>query len=162
MAVTGVFKGSLIGVHIDGLKVACETNSDFNYNIEMIPASSQTSGKFKEYVPGQIDWSLTVDANMLLTTAGAGVKTVLDAVISGSEVGLEFKTNDDITPYFRITGNGFPQTGGIVAPSDDLATWNVTFLGNGPFTVDNEEFWLIINAMPPASDKPTIVDQNIW
>lgn len=162
MAVTGSFKGSLIGLNINGAAVSCETNSEFNFNQQMIPAASTTSGRASEFVAGKYDWSLTVDGNMLLVTVGADIKTVLDAVLSGEQMALEWTTNAGITPFFKLTGNAYPQTGDIVAPSDDLATWSVTFIGNGPFAVDSEEFWLIINAQPPASDKPTIVDQNIW
>lgn len=161
MAVTGVFKGSLIGLVIDGKKVACETNSEFNYNVQMIPAASTTSGRHSEFVPGKIDWSMTVDANMLLTTSGASVSTVLNAVLSGANMALEWTTNPDVTPFFKIIGNALPQTGGILAPSDNLATWNVTFIGNGLFSVSEEDFWLIINALPFDADKDTYVEQTI-
>lgn len=157
----GTVRGALIGLRINGQYVSCETSCEFNFDVEMLPASAVTSGRWKEFIAGVRSWSMTVDGNLLLKTVGADIKTVLNAVLTGEMVELEFRTRGVIAPFLVIAGQGLPQTGTISAPGVGRATWNVVFQGSGPFTVDVEEFWLIINAMPIEADYPIVIKEDI-
>lgn len=158
----GVIRGALIGLTINGQFVSCETSCDFKFDVEMLPASASTSGRWKEFIAGIRSWSMTVNGNLLLATVGADIKTVLNAVLTGEEVALEFRTRGGISPYLIISGQALPQTGGISAPSSGNASWNITFQGTGPFECDFEQFWLIINAMPIQDDKDVYIDTTQW
>lgn len=154
----GTIKGSLIGLEINGSFVSCETSCDFNFDIEMLPSSAVDSGRWKEFIAGIRSWSMSVNGNLLLATVGADVKTVLNAVMTGEEVNLRFRTRSIVSPYLIISGKALPMSGNITASSTGKANWTIQFQGTGPFECDFEEFWLIINAMPADADKPYIVD----
>lgn len=153
----GTVSGKLIGLTINGEFVSCETSCSFNFDVEMINTSPIDNGRWREVIPGVRSWSMSVDGNLLLRTVGADIKTVLNAVLTGEEVNLEFRTKGTISPSLVISGRAIPASGGISAPRTK-ATWNIEFVGNGAFEVDVEEFWLLINNMPIDNDYQTIVD----
>lgn len=157
----GTVRGALIGVRINGQFVSCETNCEFHVDVDMLPASPPASGRWKSVIPGLRNWTMTVDGNLLLASVGADVKTVLNAIITGELVELEFRTRTGIAPYLIIAGNGYPQSADITAASTGKAKWNVVFQGDGPFTTDFETFWLIINSMPIEADYPIIINEDI-
>lgn len=157
----GTIRGALVGLRINGEYVSCETNCEFNFDVEMLAASAVTSGRWKEFIAGIRSWGMTVDGNLLLASVGADIKTVLSAVLTGEMVELEFRTRGTIAPFFVIAGTALPQSGSITAPGTGKAVWNVVFQGSGPFTVDIEEFWLIINAQPIEADYPTIIQEAL-
>lgn len=158
--VTGSVKGAMIGMRIGDHFVSCETSSSFDFNVEMLPASPVDSGRWASNIPGVRSWNMTVDGNMLLRTVGADIKTVLNSVLTGERLFLEFRTRMGISPEVSISGWAYPNTGGITAPLRGKATWNVNFIGDGAFNVSAEEFWLIINNMPIDNDYQTIVEQD--
>lgn len=162
--ITGTVKGSLIGLRINGEFVSCETSSNFNFDVEMLPASPIDSGRWSESIPGVRSWTMSVNGNMLLVTVGADIKKVLNAVLTGEEMELEFRTRLGISPEVVISGKAYPKTGGINAGNTGKTPWNVDFIGNGPFNLSIEEFWLIINNMPINNNYQTIVetDWNDW
>lgn len=158
----GTIRGALIGLRINGNFVSCETACDFSFDVNMLAASTPDSGRWAGFIPGLRSWKMTVNMNLLLASVGADIKTVLQAVITGESVDLEFRTNMSISPHLIISGTAYPQTGGITAPGKGNATANVSFQGSGAFTCDFEQFWLIINAMPANSDKPVYIDTTQW
>lgn len=158
----GIVPGKLLGVQVGNSFVSCETSCDFNCTVDMLPASAVTSGRWKEFIPGMRGWTVTVNANLLLATQAADVKTVMSAIETGELMGISFATRTGISPHMIISGFAYPQTVSISAPVTGLATSTITFQGNGPTTLDFEEFWLIINAMPANSDKPIYIDTTNW
>lgn len=129
-------KGSLIGLKIDGVYVACETSSEFNFEVDMLSASAPDSGRWKSFVAGIRSWSITVSAQLLLSAAGADISTVLNAVLTGAEVDLEFRSKSTVTTSFSISGKALPKTGNIGAGVVGKGSWTVTFQGTGPFTTN--------------------------
>lgn len=159
----GVIKGSLIGIKVDGNFINCETSCDFNCEIEMLPASAVTSGRWKEVIPGLRSWTMSVNMNLLLATVAADVKSILmGALLTGDKVFLDFSTKTAISPLLSISGYAYPQTIGISAPGQGIATSTITFQGSGPFTTQVEQFYLIINAQPIEDDKPVYIDTTEW
>ena len=160
----GMLEGRLMGLSINGYAVECETQCDFNFDVEMLPASAISSGRWKNFIPGVRSWSITVAGNTLLKNAGADIKTILNAVLTGEIVELSFRTHPDISPYLIISGQAIPRQGNLSSANVGFSGWNVVFQGINAFTVDWEQFWLIINAMPPTADYPVIVEQdpNNW
>lgn len=158
----GIVPGKLLGVQIGNSFVSCETSCDFNCTVDMLPASAVTSGRWKEFIPGMRGWTVTVSANLLLAKQNADVKMVLQAIESGAKMGISFSTRGGVAPHLIISGFAYPQTAAISAPVSGLATSTITFQGTGPTTLDFEEFWLIINAMPATADKPYIVNTTNW
>lgn len=160
LGILGTVKGSMIGMKIGDDFVSCETNSSFDFDVEMLPTSPIDGGRWSSSIPGIRSWTMTVDGNMLLRSVGADIKTVLNAVLTGERLHLEFRTRMGINPEVAISGWAYPQTGNITAPLRGKTTWNVRFQGDGPFEIDVEDFWLIINNMPIDNDYQTIVEQD--
>lgn len=158
----GTIAGKMMGITVGGIFISCETSCDFNCEVEMLPASAVTSGRWKEFIAGIRSWTMSVNMNLLLASAGADAKTLLNSVLTGEILALQFRTRSSISPYLIISGNAFVQTQSISAAFAGKATSIVTFQGTGPFTTDFEEFWLIINSMPAPSDKPFVVDTTNW
>lgn len=157
----GTIRGALIGLKINDNFVSCETSCEFTFDVNMLAAAAPDSGRWAHFIPGLRSWKMTVNMNLLLASVGADIKTVLQAVITGESVQLQFRTNMSISPYLIISGTAYPQTGGITAPGKGNATATVTFTGSGPFTTDFEQFWLIINAQPIEADYDIIINEDI-
>jgi predicted secreted protein len=154
----GTIAGKMIGITVGGIFISCETSCDFNCEVEMLPASAVTSGRWKEFIPGIRSWTMSVNMNLLLASAGSDAKTLLKAVLTGEMLALEFRTRSSISPFLIISGNAFVQSQGISAANAGKATSTVTFQGSGPFITNFEEFYLIINAMPIEADYEIIID----
>lgn len=160
MLINGRTKGSLLNVSIDGLQLSCEVNSDFQYSIEMIPASAPTGGRGRSFVPGYSTWTVNVDGNLLLRSVGADFKTLMQSAQNNQRVFIRFGTMDGVEPKYAIEGWAWVNNMSISAPSNSLAGWNISFQGDGDFTTDWDEFGLIIDANPIEANWPTIYDAN--
>lgn len=128
-------KGTMLGLKINGLFVQCETSCDFSFETETIPSSDETSGGWEEFVAGLRSWSVSVNGNLLLTSAGPDIKTVLDAILLSTPLEVAFATKAFAPGVLSLSGKAFPQSGGISAPAVGKANWNVSFQGTGPFTL---------------------------
>lgn len=129
--------GNVLGLEINGDFVSCETSCEMSFENDLLPASSITSGAWKEYIPGVKSWSVTVNAGMLLRMAGTGLNTILNAFLTGQLMGIRIATKyDDELPSFAIVGNVRLRTGGFSAAVNSLANWNATLEGDGPFTAE--------------------------
>lgn len=126
-------KGSLIGVKISGQFVPCETGCEFSFESETIPSSGPDSAGWDEFIAGLRGWSLSVNANLLLINAGPDIKTVLDALLTSEPMQVAFATRSFAAGVISLSGEAFPQSGGISAAYAGKATWSVTFQGSGPF-----------------------------
>lgn len=155
---SGTIPSRLIGLKMDGKFFKCETGCSFNYDVQMLPASSVESGYFEESIPGKISWSMTVNGNLNLAIQPYNdFISILDKVRSRERVYLEMLTRSGISPFFSISGWAWPQSGNWDA-NDGISGWGNTFKGDGEFFTDMEQFALIINQMPAAADKPLIID----
>lgn len=155
----GSLEGRLMGLKMDGKFFKCELGCSFNYDVEMLPCSSVESGYFKESIPGQISWSMSINDRFNLTLEPyTGFQDILSKVKSRERVYLELITRNGISPYFSISGWAWPQSGGLDAQNTGYAQTSTTFTGDGEFTVDWDAFALIINQMPAAAEYPLIID----
>ena len=154
----GNLPAQLMGIKMDGKFFKCETGCTFNYDVQMLPASSVESGYFEESIPGKISWSMSLTDNFSLSIAPyTGIQDVLTKVKARERVFLEMITRNGINPYFSISGWAWPQNGGIEA-NTGLTTSSHNFKGDGEFTIDWVQFALIINQMPAAAEYPLVID----
>lgn len=155
--------GRLIGLEVDGHFVACETQCDVNWNNELLPASNPDTGRWRKFIEGVRDWSVTVNANLVLDgITGVGLDYVLAKFLSGGEMGIKYRTLPGLTiPEFIISGNVLIRNGNTTAPSVGNSTWMVNMQGNGAMNANVDPFAnLIINAMPPDAEWPLIVEED--
>lgn len=160
MTVNGQVDGLLMAVSVGGVALQCETNADFSYEIDMLPATNPNEGRWRSYIPGVQGWSLTVNGNLLLRSLGADFKTVVDASIAGHPFHIRFGSLEDVVPAWEVTGTAYLRTAGLSAPSAGKANWSLTFQGSGAFTTNWDEFGIIIDANPIEAEWPLIYDAN--
>ena len=160
MAEKGTIRGALMGVSVDGNFISCETNAEMHFDTEMIPASSVSSGYFREKVPGKQDWRMMVDGYLLKRAMASDFKTLFTSWRNRQPLQLQFRTRPWVDQYLIFEGEAWVQQGSLLAPNRGLSNWTIVFEGNGVLNMDWEEFWVIINAMPPTMDWPTIVEQD--
>lgn len=149
-----------MAVSVNGAQLRCETNADFSYDIEMLPATNPNEGRWRSYIPGVQTWSVTVNGNLLLQSLGADFKTLVESARNGERLFIRFGSLDDITPKYAIEGYTYVRGLGLGAPSVGNASWTVTFQGDGAFNTDWDEFGLIIDNNPIEAAWPLIYDAN--
>src|SRR5690606_2515455 len=159
--IPGYYDGSidakLIGLKMNGQFFKCETGCTFNFEVEMLPASSIQSGYYEESIPGRINWSMTINGNLNLAFSPYNdFKSILDKVKARERVFIEMITRNGINPYFGISGYAWPQNGQWDAQVGSVSTYNTTFKGDGEFFTDYEQFALIINQMPASATYPDV------
>jgi len=125
--------GRLLRAKINGEYIACETSCDFNYEVEMRGASAVTSGRWKEVIPGVRSWGLTLNANLMLSAAGANIQPILNAIMTGEVLDIEFRTDISLVPELAISGKVFVSGGSIGSAVGSNVSWNTSFTGSGPF-----------------------------
>jgi predicted secreted protein len=160
MTEKGTIRGALMGLSADGNFISCETNAEMHFDTEMIPASSVSSGYFREKVPGKQDWRMQVDGYLLKRAMASDFKTLFTSWRNRQPVQLQFRTRPWVDQYLIFEGEAWVQQGSLLAPNRGLSNWTIVFDGNGVLNMDWEEFWMIINAMPPTADWPTVVEQD--
>lgn len=160
MEVNGKVDGKLMNVVVNGAQLQCETNCDFSYSIEMIPATSPNGGNFKGYVTGYQTWSISVDGKLLLRSLGADFKTLVETAKRGERVFIRMGTLDGVELPYAIEGYAYVQNIALGAPSTDQTTWNVQFQGDGEFTTDWNEFAMIIDNNPAETAWDLVYNAN--
>jgi predicted secreted protein len=157
-------KGDLIGLNVNGVDIACETSSDFSFEVDMRAASAIKSGRWKEVIPGIRSWQMSVNANLLLASAGAGATDILNAVLTGEIMVLRFKTRDSIVPEFIIVGEAYVSNGSVSASVGTNANWNATFTGSGPFSIGDASLYATqygYRAVDPFGDEVNLEPQFV-
>lgn len=128
--------GNLVGLKIGDTFVECEVSCEISFDVDLLSASPENAGRWKEYIPGVRSWSINLNAVMLLNMAGTALTKVLNAFLYGNTMSIKFSTKmpSDID-NFIILGKVHMKTGGLSASVNSTATWNVTLEGTGPMAV---------------------------
>lgn len=151
-----------MGITVDGIFISCEMDSELQFDKDLIPASSVSSGKHTEYVPGKRNWSMSVNMTLLKRKVGADFKTLFQAYYEDKKVRVQFRTRPVVDQFLIFEGDAWVKSGGASAPRKGYSTGNMVLIGNGILNMNWEEFWLIINAMPADAEKPYTVDTRNW
>lgn len=153
--------GNIIGLMVNGSFTSCETACTINFNQEMLPASAVDSGRWKEFISGIRDWSVSVNGNLLLEAVGADIKSILSANFFGSlPLFIQVSTRPSATTQLVLSGNALFQSGNINAQANSVANWTATFQGTGALSKSFQDFALLIDALPSSADYPTIVNED--
>ncbi len=160
MVVNDKVEGLLMNVTIDGAPLRCETNADFSYTIDLLPATNPNQGRWKDFIPGVQSWSISVNGLLLLRSLGADFKTLVESAKQGKKLHLRFGSLPNVTPSYAIEGFVLPTNLGLSAPSNDLTSWTITFQGCGEFATDWDAFGLVLDNNPSEAAWPLIYDSN--
>lgn len=131
--------GNVIGLEIDGKFISCETSCEIRYKSEMIPASAVDDGGWKSFIPGAKDWSVSLNAFMLINSAASDHATILNAFMFGKRVGLRFASKYTSISSFELTGYAYVEDGGINGTVNTTTSYNTTLRGDGPLNPSEGE-----------------------
>lgn len=154
-------QGTLLGLQVGGVFVSCELSCDFNFTVDMLPASAVDSAGWKEFISGIRSWSVNVSGRLLAEAVGADFKTIIEYVKQRFPVYLTIGTRPSATTQMSISGYALPATGGFSGPNKGFASWQVSFQGTGEFTTSFQDYELIIDAMEPEDDWRQIVNEDV-
>lgn len=151
--------GRLIGVQAGGSFMSCEISATLSLTQEMLACAAVDSGRFAEYIAGLRGWSINVNGGLLLEAVGADIKTILlTNYFDTIPLTVAFSTRPNTDLELIFSGVALFTSGDITAPSDGGATWTIQLQGTGPLSHTIQEYALLIDAMPPEEDWPTLVD----
>lgn len=131
-----ILSGNLLGLEINGHFVECELSCDFSFESELLPASPNDSGGWKEFIQGDKSWSISLNAAMLIRQAGTSVNVILNSFLNGDIMNIRYMITDPNVPNFIITGKVYVLNGNISSAANVNSNWNTSLSGNGPFTVE--------------------------
>ena len=108
-----------------GVLVALAKSCEINVDCDEIEISSSTSGKWKDFMAGRMEWSISV--GYLLTAEGLAA----DKTKVGTVVNLNMTDGEYGTP---LTGTAIVKTWKVTGNVSDLAKGSFLFKGKGPLT----------------------------
>lgn len=153
--------GRLIGVQVGGSFISCEISSTINFKQENLPAAAVDSGRWAEFINGLREWGLNVNGGLLLEAVGADIKSILLAnYFDTIPLFVMFSTRPTATTELILSGAALFNTGDMTAASSGNASWSTQLQGTGALNHSFQDYELLIDAMPPQADYPTIVDEG--
>jgi len=154
--------GRLIGANFNGTFTSCETSCSISFGRENLPATAVDSGGWREFINGLREWQVTVAGNLLLEAVGSDIKKMLVAgYFNDNPIYIQFATRPSSDIQLVFSGLALFTSGDITAPSTGAANWNVVLKGTGKLDYNLQEYSILIDAMPPSADYPTIVNEQV-
>lgn len=108
-----------------GVLVALAKSCEINVDCDEIEVSSSTSGKWKDFIAGRNEWSISVGYLLMAEGLAADKSKV------GTVVNLKVIDGDYGTP---LTGTALIKNWKVTANVSDLAKGSFLFRGKGPLT----------------------------
>lgn len=128
MPTTGHFSGTLLNIIVNGEIVGCQRDSSLEEQFETIDATCKDDGGARKSLPGQLSWSATMDA-VTVYDAENGI-TQLRAIMRAKQLcSVSFTTGIPGDPI--QTGQAYITGLTENAPMNDVATYSITFTGDG-------------------------------
>lgn len=130
-------KGKNLRIIVGGKPLfhATECSLSITRDLEEI-ATKDTDGK--EQLAGDYSWTMSTSALVNVdagVTTHTKVETLVDAVLSGDTVTIEFTT--DTTGERVYSGSAFVTQADLTAANGSVATGSFSFTGNGDLTAAN-------------------------
>jgi predicted secreted protein len=154
--------GNLIGLKTNGAFTSCEISSSINFDREMVGVAPIDDGGWKEFLYGMRGWRMQVNGNLLLEAVATDIKSMLTAgYFQDLPLLVMFSTSPSASQELVFSGTALFQAGDISAAVQGKAGWNATLQGTGKLTVKQQDYNLLIDAMPAEADYPIIVDSSV-
>jgi predicted secreted protein len=116
---------------------ACSTNCTFNVNVDQKEVTSQSSAWFREYKNDVATWTVTCDG--LITLSGFSYLFMLEKQLSRTPIEIKFVVDNGVDGLTIINGICNISSLAINAPQKDVATYNVSLQGSGPYNTTGTE-----------------------
>lgn len=132
-----VINGKDVIVAIYDVPVFCGKDCTFAEEKELIPASTVTSGVWKEYRPRKRSWSMNV-SGLTKIDATDGQVSYFDLIDDASAMvaqNLSITFTDADANIKTVEGVGYMQNTSITGPANGFAEASVSIVGDGLYTV---------------------------
>jgi len=116
---------------------ACSTNCAFNVSVDQKEVTSQSSAWFREFKNDVATWSVTCDGLIILS--GFSYLFMLEKQLSRTPIEIKFVVDNGVDGLTIINGICNISSLAINAPMRDVATYNVSLQGSGPYNTTGTE-----------------------
>jgi predicted secreted protein len=116
---------------------ACSTNCAFNVNVDQKEVTSQSSAWFREFKNDVATWNVTCDGLIILS--GFSYLFMLEKQLSRTPIEIKFVVDNGVDGLTIINGICNISSLAINAPVRDVATYNVSLQGSGPYNTTGTE-----------------------
>jgi len=116
---------------------ACSTNCTFNVSVDQKEVTSQSSAWFREYKNDVATWNVTCDG--LITLSGFSYLFMLEKQLAREPIEIKFVIDNGVDGLTIINGICNITSLAINAPMRDVATYNVSLQGSGPYNTTGTE-----------------------
>lgn len=124
-------------------EIYCARAVTIDVQRDLVETTITGSGNFRTYIPSAITWGGTIEGLVYANDVAIGLGTtsysMLNSLINGAtDIELDWYEEDmEHLNYVRKTGLIIIETVSETASFDNIATFNVTFKGNGQLTLSN-------------------------
>ena len=118
----------------DGLfkQIAFARNAEITINRDFVEKASASTGKFKEYTPSRISWSVSIDA--LLCDEQ---ELLYNMMYSGDLIDISWQAEEEGIEKFIYTGKAYIKSMKLTGKIHEMATFAANFLGSGLIDVSD-------------------------
>jgi predicted secreted protein len=116
---------------------ACSTNCAFNVSVDQKEVTSQSSAWFREFKNDVATWNVTCDGLIILS--GFSYLFMLEKQLSRTPIEIKFVVDNGVDGLTIINGICNISSLAINAPVKDVATYNVSLQGSGPYNTTGTE-----------------------
>jgi predicted secreted protein len=112
---------------------ACSTNCTYSVSVDQKEVTSQTSAWFREYKNDIANWTVTCDG--LVTLTGFSYLFMLNKQLAREPIQIKFVVDNGADGLVIISGTCNISSISMSAPYKDVATYNVSLQGSGPYNL---------------------------
>lgn len=128
MATTGTLNGTILAIYVGGTKIDKQLSADINISHDPRTGINKDSAGWEETRSGKKAWEVSGESEMALD-ATEGFSELFNALISGTEVSLEFSTEVSGDKYYY--GNAQITKLDASAGVEEDVKFSYAFKGNG-------------------------------
>ena len=122
-----VIHGRKLIIKVNGTAIAGARSCDINISCEEIEIASATQSKWREFLAGREEWSLT--CNHLLPASGTPLRSSKEMVNTTVTIRMESGLSGDV-----LTGQAIVRSWRTTGTLGNLAQGTFSFRGSGPLS----------------------------
>ena len=128
--------GTLILLKVEGNVIEALTTNSFESTTDMIECTSKSSGRFKEFIPGEMGATISFEGkyNDAPTGANLGYADLIGYYVAGTKV--DFIMGGTTASDEIIEGEGYLSDITWDAPQNETSTFSGTIQVTGTWTLD--------------------------
>lgn len=131
MPTTGIVNATLIGIYVEGVKVAMATSGTLSINQALRTSINKDDLGWEKSLPAGRSWSLSGDSEFAFDSAYTH-DDFAALITSRAPVAIKFST--EITGDIRFTGSAYIESLELSGGAEENATYSYSLKGTGVLT----------------------------